>query len=166
MLNWKIREIREGEYSCLETFLYEAIYVPTGETPPERNIIFEPELQMYIEGFGKKDDFCLVADVAGKPVGAVWCRIMPDYGHIAADIPSLAISVLPEYRGYGIGTQLLRAMLDQLYWKGYRGVSLSVQKENYAYRMYVKTGFQICRETEEEYIMLLRLEEGGKEAGK
>ena len=162
-MNWKIREIRQEEYPCLETFLYEAIYIPAGEMPPAREIIFKPELRVYIEAFGKKDDFCMVADVAGKLAGAVWIRIMRDYGHIAADIPSLAISVLPEYRGYGMGTQLLQAMLDHVYWKGYRGVSLSVQKENYAYRMYAKAGFRIYRETEEEYIMLYRFDESKKE---
>lgn len=36
---------------------------------------------------------------------------MEDYGHIDVDTPSLAISLLPEYRGQGIGTKLLSNLL-------------------------------------------------------
>lgn len=45
-----------------------------------------------ITDFGKKkDDIGLVAEVDKKVVGAVWVRIMDDYGHIDNDTPSFAI---------------------------------------------------------------------------
>ena len=65
--------------------------------------------------------------------------------------------VLEEYRGQGIGTELLRAMMDALEREGVRQVSLSVQKGNPAVRLYRRVGFRIVRETEEEYIMVDRL---------
>ena len=37
------------------------------------------------------------------------------------------------------------------------GLSLSVQKANYAARMYEKLGFEIVEDKEEEYIMVHRL---------
>ena len=57
---YQIRAIRPEEYPLLEDFLYEAIFVPEGETPPDRSIIRRPELQIYIEQFGERpDDRCL-----------------------------------------------------------------------------------------------------------
>ncbi|EDS07427.1 hypothetical protein CLOSCI_01526 [[Clostridium] scindens ATCC 35704] len=38
--------------------------------------------------------------------------------------------------------------------RGYEKVSLSVQKANYAVKLYEKTGFKIVDENEEEYIMV------------
>ena len=60
-------------------------------------------------------------------------------------------------RNMGIGTALMRDMLEFLKNKGYKQTSLSVQKENYAARMYQKVGFEVIDENEEEYIMVCRL---------
>ena len=156
-MDYKIREIIKSEYPILSDFLYEAIFIPEGMDKPPKSIIEQPELQVYIKDFGKADDWCLVAEVKGKIVGAVWVRIMDDYGHIDDETPSFAISLYEEYRNMGIGTALMRDMLEFLKNKGYRRTSLSVQKVNYAVRMYQKVGFEITDENEEEYIMVCRL---------
>lgn len=157
-MNYNIRTISEGEGGLLQDFLYEAIFVPEGMPAPIKSIINQPELQVYIAGFGeKKDDIGLVAEVDKRAVGAVWVRIMNDYGHIDNDTPSFAISVYKDYRGLGIGTNLMKEMLCILKDRGYKQASLAVQKANYAVRMYQKTGFEIVDENEEEYIMLCRL---------
>ena len=153
-----IREMHTEEISRLNDFLYEAIFIPEGVPAPPRTIIENEDLQVYVRDFGKKaDDRCLVAEVAGKVVGAVWTRVMNDYGHFTDGIPSLAISLYKDYRNQGIGTELLREMLQLLRRDGYRQVSLSVQKANYAFRMYQKAGFEVMKETEEEYLMLCEL---------
>ena len=156
-MDYKIREIRKNEYSILFDFLYEAIFIPEGMDKPPKSIIEQPELQIYIEDFGKKDDWCLVAEIKEKIVGAVWVRIMDDYGHIDDETPSFAISLYEEYRNMGIGTALMRDMLELLKNKGYKQTSLSVQKANYAVRMYQKVGFEVIDENEEEYIMVCQL---------
>ena len=156
-MDYRIREIRENEYCILSEFLYEAIFIPEGTEKPPKSIIEQPELQVYIADFGKSDDWCLVAEVKEKIVGAVWVRIMNDYGHIDDETPSFAISLYEEYRNMGIGTALMRDMLEFLKNKGYRRTSLSVQKVNYAVRMYQKVGFEVIDENEEEYIMVCRL---------
>lgn len=157
-MEYRIREISENEYGLLEDFLYEAIFVPEGTPAPPRSIIAKPELQVYLTDFGKeKDDIGLVADVDGKVIGAVWVRIMNDYGHVDDTTPSFAISLYKEYRGAGIGTALMEEMLCILRQRGYRQASLAVQKANYAVRMYRKVGFQAIDENEEEYIMVCRL---------
>ena len=65
--------------------------------------------------------------------------------------------LLPEYRNKGIGTALMKEMLALLKEKGYSQVSLSVQKDNYAVKLYRKSGFRIYRERENEYLMLADL---------
>ena len=156
-MDYRIREIRENEYCILSEFLYEAIFIPEGTEKPPKSIIEQPELQVYIADFGKSDDWCLVAEVKEKIVGAVWVRIMNDYGHIDDETPSFAISLYEEYRNMGIGTVLMRDMLEFLKNKGYKQTSLSVQKANYAVRMYQKVGFEVIGENEGEYIMVCRL---------
>ena len=157
-MNYIIREIKEEEYPILSDFLYEALFIPESMEMPPKAIIEQSELQVYIADFGKEDDWCLVAEVKGKIVGAVWGRIMNDYGHIDDETPSLAISLYGEYRHLGIGTALMKAILHLLKEKGYKQTSLSVQKENYAVNMYQKIGFKVVSETEEEYIMVCELQ--------
>ena len=100
-MNYRIREIEKTEISLLDDFLYEAIFIPEGVTPPPKDIIEDEELQIYVKDFGKyKDDICFVAEVEGGVVGAVWLRVIDDYGHIDDDTPSLSISV---YKGYRKG---------------------------------------------------------------
>lgn len=153
-----IRPMREDEYLLLEEFLYEAIFIPEGTPAPPRSIVQEPELQVYVSDFGKREgDTALAAQSDGKIAGAIWARIMDDYGHVDDKTPSLAMSVHEPYRGCGIGTALLREILSVLAAKGYERTSLSAQKANYAAKMYRKAGFEIVRENEEEYIMVCRL---------
>lgn len=154
---YDIRELKANEYKLLNTFLYEAIFIPVGVKAPPQSIIYDPELQVYVKDFGKQDDKALAAIADGKIIGMVWTRIMNDYGHVDDKTPSLAISLLKEYRNQGIGTILLKRMLDELKSCGYRQVSLSVQKANHAYKMYLKAGFEIIKENDEEYIMLKKL---------
>ena len=114
-MNYIIRKLRQVEVKVLDTFLYEAIYIPEGLDAPPMEIINRPELQVYVDGFGTKDgDICFVAETDGVIVGAVWVRIMDDYGHVDNETPSFAISLLKEYRGNGIGTELMRRMLVEL----------------------------------------------------
>ena len=158
MKNYIIREIKKEEYALLNDFLYEAIFVREGEQPPEKSIIYLPELQVYVADFGRqKDDICFLAEVNGKAAGAVWVRDMNDYGHVEDGVPSFAVSLYKEYRGYGIGTALMKRMLTELRQRGYEKASLSVQKDNYAVKMYVNVGFEIIEEKEEEYLMICYL---------
>ena len=150
-----IRHLRENETELLRDFLYEAIFIPEGVTPPPREIIERPELRIYYENFGTgKADHCLVAEDDGRVVGAVWTRIMDDYGHVDDETPSFAISLYKEYRGQGIGTKLMTGMLEELKRNGHTRASLAVQKANYAVKMYEKVGFKTVDENDEEYIMV------------
>lgn len=158
-MDYIIREIRKNEIPLLDDFLYEAIFIPKGfkgEVP--RDIIYtNPQIYTAIKDFGTyPDDCCLVAEVGEKVVGAVWVRIADEYGHIDDETPSFSISLYKEYRGMGIGTELMKQMLELLKSKGYKRASLGVNKENYAVRMYKKAGFEIVGDgaDETEWLMV------------
>lgn len=157
-MEYTIRKITPEEYPLLNDILYQAIFIPEGTQPPPYDIIYRPELSIYTKDFGKDEhDKAFVAVCDHKIAGAVWVRIMDDYGHIDNETPSCAISLYPEYRGHGIGTVLMRAMLGELRNCGYKRASLAVQKANYAVRMYSKVGFVTVNENDEEYIMVCEL---------
>ena len=153
-----IRLLRKNETELLKDFLYEAIFIPKGAEAPARDIIEKPELRVYTDDFGtRKGDNCLVADFGGNVVGAVWTRIMDDYGHVDDETPSFAISLYKEYRGQGIGSQMMVRMLELLKWQGYERASLAVQKANYAVKMYEDVGFKTVDENAEDNIMVCEL---------
>jgi len=156
---YKIREITPADYPQLEDFLYHAIFIPEGEEYPAREIIFQPEIYVYIKEFGGKDDCGVVAEIEGRIVGAAWTRIIPAYGNIDESTPELAISVLPEFRGREIGTDLMNDLFELLRKRGYARTSLSVQQNNPAARLYRRLGYVITDEKKDhaghdDYIMV------------
>ena len=153
-----IRAIRSNEIPLLTDFLYEAIFQEdTGNLAPS-TIIQQPDIWKYIDRFGElSGDYCLVAEEDGNIVGAVWVRNISAFGFVGENIPEFAISIYPEYRNQGIGTQLMESMLLLLKKEGYENASLAVQKKNYASKMYLKIGFEIFDENDQEYIMIYRL---------
>ena len=96
---------------------------------------------MYIKDFGQQpEDWTLAAEVNGQLGGAVWVRIMKDYGYYDDQTPSLSISFLTDFRGQRLGQQLMTAMLDLLKAKGYPSVSLSVFQRQSRCSLLSKTG--------------------------
>ena len=159
-MRYAVREIRQDDLPLLEDFLYLCIFVPAGKAPPPRDILQKPGLRVYVDGFGEVPaDRCFLAEVEGRVVGAAWARIMDDYGHVDDDTPSLAVSLLPEYRGMGIGTALLTRLLQGLAADGYPRASLSVQKANPAVRLYRRLGFMPVEDRDGEFIMVRRAPE-------
>lgn len=156
-----VRPIKREEYSFLNDFLYDSIYIAQGEKQPSKDIIKQPELAIYTEEFGGTDDLCLVAEYDNQLIGAVWTRILAGgvkgYGNIGNTTPEFAISVKKDFRRQGIGTKLMKEMIALLRTQGYEKVSLSVNKDNYAYQMYRKLGFQVIKVREEDYLMVLEL---------
>lgn len=75
---------------------------------------------------------------------------MNDYRHIGNKTPTPAISLYKDYRGHGIRTSMMKAMLSLLKAYSYERVSLSVQKANYAVKMYQKIGFEMVSENKED----------------
>lgn len=161
-MDYVIRKLRKKEITLLDDFLYEAIFIPdwyTKEVP--RDIIYSnPQIYASIKDFGMHpDDNCYVAEVNHRVIGAVWVGIADQYGHMDDETPSFSISLYKEYRNKGIGTALMKKMLQLLKEKGYKRASLGVNKENYAVRMYQNVGFKVVGDgaDETEYLMVCDL---------
>ena len=162
-LKAKIRVIQKSDYECLNEFLYQAIFIPEGEAAPPRDIINDPEILIYIKDFGDTiGDLGVVSEQDNQIIGAAWVRIISAYGHVDSNTPELAISILPEFRGYGIGTKLMHTLFKVLKENGYKQTSLSVQKNNPAASFYQRLGYKIVNEKidhvgQEDYLMVKML---------
>jgi len=157
-----IREIQPEDYPLLEEFLYLAVYQREPSQPIPRSVINEPRVHNYIDGFGERvHDHGLVAETNGRVIGAAWARVLGGdlrgYGYVDDETPELAISLLPAYRNRGIGTRLMRCLLGHLAAEGYAKTSLSVDKDNYASRMYARLGFAVFAEQDEDLLMVRAL---------
>lgn len=153
----KYRKADKNDEEMLRTFLYHAIYVPPGCNPPNKDIAYSKIFIPYTEGFGTKTmDMGIIAENSAKALGAAWLRLIEGYGHIDDETPELSISVLPEFRGQGIGTALLAHIIELAKDNGCLAISLSVQKENKrALDLYMKNGFRTVKTKDEEIIMKL-----------
>ena len=114
---------------------------------------------------GRPGDAGVVAVTAdGARLGAAWYRLFsaeePGWGFIAVDVPELAMGVVPEARGRGIGGALLDALLAVARDQGFRALSLAVDRQNPAHRLYERKGFReadISDPTDSDMIMIADL---------
>jgi ribosomal protein S18 acetylase RimI-like enzyme len=153
-----VREISAADHILMPDFLYHAIFVPPSVLRPSMEITYRPEIYIYINGYGKPGDTGAVAEYGGRAVGMAWARLIHAYGHLDKETPELAISVLPEYRGLGIGTKLMTKLFDLLAMAGYKRISLSVNKNNPAVRFYQRHGYETICEKDDDYIMIKKIE--------
>ncbi len=90
----------------------------------------------YVKGWGKPGDTALIAVEDGFPVGAAWYRLFTrdhqGYGFVDEETPELAIAVVPNRRGRGLGEALLDALVERARVDGYRALSLSVPADDEA----------------------------------
>ena len=74
-------------------------------------------VQLYVKAFGRPGDTVVIALVDGFPVGAAWYRLFKagkqGYGFVDERTPELAIAVVPNARGKGVGSALLHALLER-----------------------------------------------------
>lgn len=146
MTSLSLQPIRADDLSFVgEMLRAAAFWRDTGAAPPVADLLREPDLALYLEGWGRPGDAGLLARVEGAPVGAVWVRRFRDdlhgYGYLDVATPELSIAVAEGRRGCGIGRCLLTAMLVQLRLSGVARVSLSVEDDNPARALYERVGF-------------------------
>ncbi|MCT1766131.1 GNAT family N-acetyltransferase [Brevibacterium casei] len=79
------------------------------------------------------------------------------YGWVAADIPELSITVLPDHQGEGIGTALLDVLLSLARMSGVEAVSLAVEDGNGAKNLYVDRGFATVGRNGDSDLMVRQL---------
>jgi ribosomal protein S18 acetylase RimI-like enzyme len=118
-------------------------------------------LERYVAGWGRRGDNGLLAIEQFQPVGAAWYRLFaadePGYGFVDEETPELTIAVVPSCRGRGLGEELLSELLDQARGEGYPRVSLSVEPDNPALRLYEQHGFAKVGERAGTWVMQAEL---------
>jgi ribosomal protein S18 acetylase RimI-like enzyme len=143
--------------------LYEAVcWRPNQQHPPIEEILAIPVLAKLLEGWGREGDTAVIAELEdGSPVGAAWYRFWTpenhSYGFVYTNTPELGIAVRKEARQRGIGTALLKALIEQARGSGISQISLSVEPENYSRLMYEKFGFMKVGTEGASWTMLLEL---------
>jgi len=146
-LDCLIRPLLHSDEAVLWEMLYHAIYVPDGAAPPEREVVYHPQLARYVRDWGRAGDSGFLAEnpASRDPIGAAWLRSLKGddkgFGYVDHATPELSVAVLPGYRGSGIGTRLLAKLLEAAS-LDYDAVSLSVDAGNRAVRLYERLGFQ------------------------
>lgn len=136
-----------------------AFWRPDAPVASVDEVMGRPELAHYVSGWPKPGDLGVIAEEE-LPIGAAWLRVFseddPGYGFIDAQTPELSMGVVPQWRGYGVGAELLGAVIINAVDAGFAGISLSVERDNYAARLYERFGFRRVGEVSGSFTMLLR----------
>jgi len=142
----RIRELEPADADFLGAMLYAAVYWdPAKERLPREFVLAHPQLTIFHEGWGRPGDAGLVAEVDDEPVGVVWYRLFTEAEHgqgfVDEATPELAVSVADGHRGEGIGRALMEAIHEQARSDGLARISLSVDADNPAKRLYARLGY-------------------------
>lgn len=146
-------------------FLVEMLAIAANWRPAARHrsveeLLGDPEFAHYISGWPEPRDCGIVAEV-DAPVGAAWYRFLPGadrgYGYVADDIPELTIGVRDSHRGRGIGEALLRRLIAMAGANKLRALSLSVEDDNSATRLYERLGFVVVSQADGATTMLFHV---------
>jgi GNAT superfamily N-acetyltransferase len=138
-LDAELRAIEPGD----EEFLYrvyastrEAELAQTGWDETQKaaflRMQFDAQSRYYREHYTEAEFCVILAD--GRPAGRLYVARWPQ------EIRVVDIALLPEHRGAGIGTSLLKALISESEESG-KPLSIHVERFNPALRFYEKLGF-------------------------
>jgi ribosomal protein S18 acetylase RimI-like enzyme len=145
-MDYTVRDLKVSDEPILWTMLMYAAHEDSLESLKNQSI-----LTCYVEGWGRQGDIGAVAIADENAIAAAWLRLWTDddrgFGYIDPAIPELAIAVLPEYRGNGVGSRLLKQVLE-LSQGLFPAVSLSVRADNPVVNLYQRVGFVKVEDSE------------------
>lgn len=158
----EIRDLRGDETAFLRDMLFAALdWKPGRRLPPKFVVLRIPQAAIFHRGWGRAGDTALVAEEDGVRLGLAWYRFFTDAEHgegfVDEATPELAIAVVDGHRGRGVGTALLAAIHARGRADGIDRISLSVDHDNPARRLYERLGYVALAEREDDDRMVLEL---------
>jgi ribosomal protein S18 acetylase RimI-like enzyme len=143
----ELRPATRDDLPFLQTMLVEAALWRAGDDRSSlEGTPGDARLGRYLERWGQTDDFGVVAEEEGDPIGAAWWRYFTaetaGYGFVEETVPEISVAVKPGHRGRGVGTALLEALLHEARVRGIASLSLSVEQDNRVVALYERLGFR------------------------
>lgn len=156
------RSLGPDDVSHVQWALYAAVaWSPERQLPPYDALIEHPELTRYHRDWGRTGDQGLVAEVSGTRAGVAFYRLFTDadhgHGYVEETTPELAVAVEPAFRGLGIGSRLMTELAQAARQAGFARLSLSVDTDNPALRLYERLGYREIARDEGGVRMILEL---------
>jgi ribosomal protein S18 acetylase RimI-like enzyme len=141
-----VRTAGPEDLPFLKKMLYEAANRPGTEWPALEQSLNEPRNRRFWIGWPRKGDLGVIAEDGNRPVGAAWLRRFSGAELSPNDdpeVPVLAIAVDSDYRGQGIGRELMSELIEQAKRQGIRAIDLTTGLFNEpALRLYRANGFE------------------------
>jgi ribosomal protein S18 acetylase RimI-like enzyme len=155
-----IRPGTHQDIQFLQEMLFEAAFWRPDQEQPSLEIgLARPDLLLLMEGWGRDGDTAVIAiNQDEQRVGAAWYRFWEpehhSYGYVSPEIPELAIAVRGSHRRIGVGHLLVDAILKTAADNGIVKVSLSVEVDNPALKLYLGHGFKKIAQVENAWTMV------------
>jgi GNAT superfamily N-acetyltransferase len=158
----EIRDLRPDETPFLQEMLYTALdWRVDGELPPREFVLEHPQVAPFHTAWGRDGDTGLVAVDTGQACGLAWYRFFTEEDHgegfVDEETPEVAVAVVPDMRGRGIGGALMLAIHERAREQGVERISLSVDPDNPAKRLYLRLGYVDLEPGDENGRMILDL---------
>ena len=146
----------------LREMVAEAAAPITRDRPSKEQLLADPRVTTFVEGWGRVGDHGVIAECDFEPVGAAWFRIFPDDdpegGFVGGQTPELLIALVPEHRGKGVGELLLSSLIAKARDEKMASIGLNVPRLNLpAASLFRRVGFQTMRERDGVLTMQLPL---------
>lgn len=158
----QIRAAGAEDVDAVKWALYAALaWNPDRLLPPVELVLEHPEAVRYHRGWGRPGDLGVIASDGGELVGVAYCRLFTDadhgHGYVDDETPEVAVAVREGRRGEGIGARLLHALEGLARERGFERLSLSVDTENPARRLYERLGYRQISLDDDGVRMLIEL---------
>ena len=157
-----LRLATASDQALLVDMLVEAVNWWPERQLSEEDVVTNPDLAHYIDGWPRPNDIGVVAEANGQSIGAAWLRYYthedPGYGYVGDDIPELTMAVVASWRSRGVGRALVQQLADEARSVGIRSISLSVERANFAHQLYTSEGYRLVARGDNSDTMIKELQ--------
>jgi ribosomal protein S18 acetylase RimI-like enzyme len=150
-MQFSVRSVTPDDIPFLWDMLYFAARMLEEGATSSDAARHDPHLNNYVREWGRRGDRGVIAydPQSLRKLGAAWIRLLIDdksyYGYYDDETPELAIAVLPEVIGQGVGSALLSHLIGTVR-SEVPAIVLTVRSDNPAKNLYERFGFIVVEE--------------------